>query len=252
MVLDGGLQLSIPNKLLVVPERYIDNDGAVQSNTTVAEVLIQPTLITTADTPLIGKMFWSQNYIYVDHDAGTFTVWLANVTTDSNLVTASPQCKSTSAGASAGSGAHITSTSSVTAAPTSITSGSAAPVSDASGNPGLSSGGIAGAVVGGVVATAAITAAAILCMMRSRKRRRRLNDEAGQNRDVLMDHYDASPSLSEEHRPKIESDALSVREMDAWRAPEELDSSQQRAEMAESRKSAHRSKHDVYELPGAT
>jgi hypothetical protein len=94
VVLDNGLELTIPNELLVVPEKQIDDTGEVKINSTFVKVLIQPTLAENAgDTPLIGKQFFSSTYLFVDHDAGTFTVWQANSTTDTRLVSVGGDCE---------------------------------------------------------------------------------------------------------------------------------------------------------------
>ena len=43
VVFDSGLELSIPNELLVVPEKMIDDSGKVQINSSAAAVLMRPT-----------------------------------------------------------------------------------------------------------------------------------------------------------------------------------------------------------------
>lgn len=90
------MELTLPNELLIVPEKKIDDSGKVYANTSVAEIMIQPTIGNgAADTPVVGKQFFSSNYLFVDHDAGTFTVWSANRTTDTRLVAVGGNCNAT-------------------------------------------------------------------------------------------------------------------------------------------------------------
>lgn len=106
VVLDSGMELTIPNELLVVPQKLIDDSGEVNINTTYSEVLLRPTLGNdAADIPMVGKMFFSSNYLFVDHDAGTFTVWQANNTQDTRLVSVGDNnCSATEPKESSGSG----------------------------------------------------------------------------------------------------------------------------------------------------
>lgn len=166
VVLDNGMELSIPNELLVVPERLIDKSGEVQTNSTYAAVLIQPTSgDNAADTPLIGKHFFSSTYLFVDHDAGTFTVWQANSTADTRLISVGDECsdlqehRPAEDKPSQNSDQHVSETSDE----------SNAPVETATENDSLSTGTIVGISIGAVSAIAAVIGLAVL-LMRRRKR----------------------------------------------------------------------------------
>jgi hypothetical protein len=161
VVLDDGLELTIPNELLVVPEKLIDDSGEVKLNQTYAEVLIQPTLEDNqGDTPLIGKQFFSSTYLFVDHDAGTFTIWQANSTSDTRLISVGNGCSVTKA--QDGQSAPKTQNASETQ--------NAPETQNESG--GLSTGAIVGIVTGATGALAALAAIIALAYLKRRKRRR--------------------------------------------------------------------------------
>ncbi|WPH01362.1 Hypothetical protein R9X50_00420400 [Acrodontium crateriforme] len=149
--LQGGMQLTIPNELLIVPERYIDDSGVIQANSSAVEVLINPTAASnTGDTPLIGRQFFSSVYLYVDFDDMTFTMWQANASTDSNLVSPIKNCQ--------------------------ITTPSASPSATLVAHPSQSTnkfsvGAIAGIAIGGTAVLIGLTVvAAVLCYRRRRRK----------------------------------------------------------------------------------
>ncbi|KAM0252754.1 hypothetical protein ACHAQJ_007592 [Trichoderma viride] len=86
-VLSSGLQIKISNHQLVVPGRYIDNNGdlAVNSSETVIRInSLQD--VNQNSLPALGRYFFTSAYLLVNQDAGEFTLWQANNTLDSNLV----------------------------------------------------------------------------------------------------------------------------------------------------------------------
>jgi len=188
VVFDSGLELSIPNELLVVPEKMIDDSGKVQINSSAAAVLIQPTLgENAADTPLVGKQFFSSTYLFVNHDAGTFTVWQANSTADTRLV-------------SVGSDCEVVKTAETPLAPAPSSSNNPSPeatnlpatASDTKEDgPSLATGVIVGIVVGGVALLAAIAGIIYFCLVRRKKK-------APSAKGLLVNH---GPVEDHRHKP---------------------------------------------------
>lgn len=85
--INGNVNVSIPNNLLVVPPGNISGEnGAIQYNNSVREVLIgAATGVDASNSGIFGRGFFQMAYLSVDYDAATFTVWQANATTDTNL-----------------------------------------------------------------------------------------------------------------------------------------------------------------------
>lgn len=163
MVLDDGLELPIPNELLVVPEKIVDSSGEVQRNTTFAEVLIQPQASDNAgDTPLIGKHFFSSTYLFVDHDAATFTVWQANVTADTRLTSVGGTCSNLQVQKPADDN------------PGQSTPEASAPAQPSPGidveDSNLPTGTIVSIAIGAAGALAVIVGLAVLCLVRRKKK----------------------------------------------------------------------------------
>ncbi|OQO00370.1 hypothetical protein B0A48_13718 [Cryoendolithus antarcticus] len=88
-----GLRVTIPNELLVLPNAVVDNTGAVIHNASDPIVMMAPTMtVNVNDNPQIGRPFFSSVYMMVNLDEETFTLWPANATTDSRLVTVRSTC----------------------------------------------------------------------------------------------------------------------------------------------------------------
>jgi len=167
VVFDSGLELTIPNELLVVPEKLIDDSGKVQINSTSAEVLIQPTLgANAADTPLIGKQFFSSTYLFVNHDAGTFTIWQANSTTDTRLVSVGSDCEVVKIQETPLVPAPSSSNNPLSGA---TDRPETAPETE-NDSPGLSTGLITGIAVGAAGLLAAVAVIIYLCFVRRKKK----------------------------------------------------------------------------------
>lgn len=178
VVFDSGLELSIPNELLVVPEKMIDDSGKVQINSSAAAVLIQPTLgDNAADTPLIGKQFFSSTYLFVNHDAGTFTVWQANSTTDTRLVSVGSDCEVIKIQETPLTPAP---SSSNNPSPEATNSPATASNMEEEGS-SLATGVIVGIAVGGAALLAAIAGVIYLCFVRRKKK-------APSEKGLLVDH----------------------------------------------------------------
>lgn len=159
------MELTLPNELLIVPEKMIDDSGKVYANSSVAEIMIQTQIGNgAADTPVVGKQFFSSNYLFVDHDAGTFTVWTANRTTDSRLVSVGGDCNATD---TQGNPVTDNPTDDQSEVPNSVSSGSKTSGDGTS----LSTGTIAG-IAGGAAGALAVIAVILFVCFKRRKRRR--------------------------------------------------------------------------------
>ena len=84
---NNQLNVTIPNDILVVPPQYVDSNGTIQTNNSVRELLLNGNAASTAqDTLFLGRQFFSAAYLMVDLDNEQFTMWKANPTTSSELV----------------------------------------------------------------------------------------------------------------------------------------------------------------------
>jgi hypothetical protein len=252
VVFDDGLELAIPNELLVVPERLIDDSGEVQLNSTYAEVLIQPTDGDNAgDTPRIGKQFFSSTYLFVDHDAGTFTVWQANSTSDTRLVSVGGDCdtiKTQEAPVSSSSAAALPKATDTrqTNSPQADSPQTTAPqtASDQDEDSGsLSTGVIAGVAVGAGGSLAVIAIILVACFMRKKKRNQRAEKSLLSNDSAPVD-YKSSPYSFVDTRHELHNAATS--ELAAAQDARELDSVE--SKRGYSGYKPRNSPHQVYEL----
>ncbi|EEU42215.1 uncharacterized protein NECHADRAFT_79911 [Fusarium vanettenii 77-13-4] len=88
--LNTGLSITIPNNQLIVPERRINENGEIYRNDS------QPLLrINGMQDGLlsIGRFFFTAAYLATNQDAGKFTIWKANPSTDQDLVALDPNNK---------------------------------------------------------------------------------------------------------------------------------------------------------------
>ncbi|KAI0536934.1 aspartic peptidase domain-containing protein [Xylaria digitata] len=141
-----GPSVRIPSSELVRPERYIDTDtGAIIANYSRSNLVLNSLQAGNEnDLSQLGRIFLSSAYVMLNQDNGEFTIWAANPTKSESLVGVDSK------------GNYITtfcvdSTNSMTPTPT--------PLVTKSGSTKLSSGAIAGIVVGAVAALAIITGA---------------------------------------------------------------------------------------------
>ena len=131
---DSGLSIRVPNDQYVVPFVEWDENGARKFNTSRREVLISR----VADNPAtLGRYFLTSAYLMVHQDDQTFTLWQANPSTNSQLVSVASQkdgdtcTNSTTAGSASGSAATPSSSSTTangkdSSTPTALIAGSTA------------------------------------------------------------------------------------------------------------------------------
>ncbi|KAM0193010.1 hypothetical protein ACHAPI_007959 [Fusarium lateritium] len=81
--LESGLEIRVPNNQYVVPFVDIDTDGSRVIDTTKRDILMKGI---EDEAPTLGRYFLTAAYLMVNHDAGTFTLWKANVTEESSPV----------------------------------------------------------------------------------------------------------------------------------------------------------------------
>ncbi|KAF6825795.1 hypothetical protein CMUS01_09678 [Colletotrichum musicola] len=86
--LSSGLNITISKDQLVVPEVTIDTrTGDLLVNSTERNMLVISLQDVNADDmPYLGFQFLAADYLQVNHDAGQFSLWRTNDTTDENLV----------------------------------------------------------------------------------------------------------------------------------------------------------------------
>ncbi|MCJ1247152.1 hypothetical protein MMC30_004364 [Trapelia coarctata] len=164
--IDHSVSINLFNLIqLVLPDQKISDAGNVVPNTSVRDVMLYSLQdVNKNDLPQLGYWFFTAAYLMVNHDAGTFTMWEANPTTDSKLVAATADnAASTCTATTTTVGSAIT-TSTQTATsdvPISDASTIGTPTSSAQApqaveqNP-LSKGTIAGIAAGGAAAFAAM------------------------------------------------------------------------------------------------
>ena len=87
-ILSSGLELTIPNSQLVVPDVQVDSQGQMYvSNDTVREILVYNLEDSNInDMSLLGQVFLTSVYMHVDNEREQFTLWQAKPTTDEDLI----------------------------------------------------------------------------------------------------------------------------------------------------------------------
>jgi hypothetical protein len=242
VVLDNGLELTIPNELLVVPQKLIDDSGKVQINTTYSEVLLRPTLGNdAADIPMIGKQFFSSTYLFVDHDTGTFTVWQANNTRETRLISVGGNCDLTESEESPAS-------SSPTGNPPQATDDTP-PSALGTDDDALTTGTIVGIAVGAASSLVALAIIIYICFVRRKKRKSRTEKSLLSDNDARYGNPD-HPYGGFDARHELHNVATS--ELNAAENPKELPSGKEASELdCVQSKHAYKSPtstHMVYEL----
>ncbi|RSL86448.1 hypothetical protein CEP51_002820 [Fusarium floridanum] len=89
--LTTGLSITIPNNQLIVPERRIGEDGEIYRND--SQPLLRISRLESDGLISIGRFFFTAAYLASNEDAGKFTIWNANPTTDQALVALDPNNK---------------------------------------------------------------------------------------------------------------------------------------------------------------
>ena len=154
--IDPGLDITIPNHQLVVPDYDIDSYGQTfVKNDSNREVLLSSLQFNQGDVMVLGLPFFTSAYMMADNDREQFTLWQAQATTKSNIIPmAKPGCQNTSAAAD----------------PVPSTAPGSSPIGrNGLGHAAISKGTIAGVVVGGITGIALFFAC--FFVLRSRRAR---------------------------------------------------------------------------------
>ena len=203
--IDPGLDITIPNHQLVVPEYNTDSTGQNYiKDGTKREVLINSLQQVNAnDKIVLGLPFFTSAYMMVDNDREQFTIWKSQATTDSNLFAMPPLHCDTPA-------------TSARPSPTSPASHTPS-VTDAIHEPTpISSGTIAGAVVGGFAGTALFLLGFFFIW---RRRRTRMQGK-GVVKGSRIGSHPVSPIY---YKPELASDRQPPQEMADFRDPGQTD-----------------------------
>ncbi|KAM3543902.1 hypothetical protein ARSEF1564_003239 [Beauveria bassiana] len=84
---EGGLQIAIPNRLLIVPETKIVDSGDIVSNSSSQVILIDSLQdVTSKSMPKLGRNFFSLAYLQSNQDSGQYSIWQLNPTPNEDLV----------------------------------------------------------------------------------------------------------------------------------------------------------------------
>ncbi|KAI9826349.1 MAG: hypothetical protein M1832_000266 [Thelocarpon impressellum] len=155
----AGLEVTIPNEQLVVPEYVLNSRGqTVIASEYSRELLINPLQeVNKNDMPILGQVFLASSYLHVDEDSQTFSLW-RSVANDEKRIVATGDPRDCPAAKSAEEGAP---------------SPSPVPAESAPGpspSKALSTGAVAGAITSGIVAASlAVVLAWFLCARRWRR-----------------------------------------------------------------------------------
>ncbi|KAF2761322.1 hypothetical protein EJ05DRAFT_483703 [Pseudovirgaria hyperparasitica] len=85
--LESGLNVTIPNSQFVVAENMVSNDtGVVAYNSKIQYVMLGQNEYEHVEVLMLGKYFFTAAVMLVNHEIGEFTLWEANPTTDTDLV----------------------------------------------------------------------------------------------------------------------------------------------------------------------
>ncbi|KAJ4865508.1 hypothetical protein T069G_02038 [Trichoderma breve] len=175
--LDNNMDITIPNRQLIVPKRYIDDNGDLAINSSLPVIRINSLQNTTSQTlPNLGRYFLTAAYVLFNRDAKEFTLWQANPTSDEDLVSVNTT-SAPSSGSDKGGKPTVTDT-----------------ASKASSS--LSSGAIAGIAIGCAVIIAISLGILWWCRILRRKSKAGLERSTSQERT-----YNADESFYQKHSP---------------------------------------------------
>ncbi|KUL91883.1 hypothetical protein ZTR_01061 [Talaromyces verruculosus] len=189
----SGLSVRIPNDQLVVPNLTIDEStGSILANGSAPELVLNSIQsINADDLPQLGRQFLTSAYLMLNQDANTYTLWEANPVTNEDLVAVDQ------GGTPISIFCTTTSTTTTSQMPQTATS-NAVPYNKNSGDKeDLSSGAIAGVVVG-CIAGMALLAVLVFCVISKRRRERAKANDDG----IALSHPEVvyrRRSLSELH-----------------------------------------------------
>lgn len=238
MELNNAFSVEIPNDILVVPPQEVTETGAISTDTARSEVLLDPTLAVNADdAAILGRPFFSAAYLYLDHDAGTFTLWQANPTTETDLVVLGGGCSDLQVNAPGNNGSAIGSHNDGASASNHTMPGKKKP--GTAHNSHLPTGVVVGAVVGSAVGAAALAAIVVVVYMRKRGDRRPLakHEDIAISEPQSQPHVQNGSSQMYDNRPLGQgvgfNEAMSseFREMGAHQDPFEIAGREKPAEL---------------------
>lgn len=189
--LEGNLDITIPNRQLIVPDRTIKDNGAMVANASRPVIRINSLQDTTQTAfPYLGRYFLTAAYVVANSDANEFTIYQANPTSEEDLVALGEDNKSVNAQATCtvqptasadpgeGDGTN-TAESTETAEPTSKESSSNnESTNDEQEDEGLSTGALVGIAVGICVPVIAGVAFLIWFLMRRKHKKEQERQEA--------------------------------------------------------------------------
>lgn len=189
ITLEGGLAVRIPNQQLVVPDKYLDDNGVWQNNSTGPDLLIN---VETGSNPVasLNRYFFSAAYLAVNQDAGQFTLWQAHTTSNQNLVGLDEKNQVVSA--------FCSSSRSPTLSPTVSPTVSPSPTSTSQSN-GLSGGAIGGIVVGVVGGVALLIGAGFLFFQYRKKSTLQKQLQTSQAADAATEDKSAAQTLTQDY-----------------------------------------------------
>lgn len=194
-----------------MPDQYIDDSGVLRTNDSAAALLIDALDgVNANDRSTISVDFFSGAYLTVNLDNSTWSIWTANATTNTNIVTiGDDHCEQTA--------------------------DPVAPVADSESVPppaeettGLESGAIAGIAVGGACAVLLIVGALVLIVLKRRKSRQvaELTKTANQHpspSDEKQPPYYVYPEDPQHMRAEVEGTYRHPAELYSQRDPAELE-----------------------------
>jgi hypothetical protein len=208
ITLSSGLKVRIANDQLVIPDLTIDKtSGSILANASAPELVLNSMQQVNADDlPQLGRQFLSSAYVMVNQDAGQFTLWAAKPTTEEDLVAVNPENRVYSSFCAPGVSNLVGATQSAgTSNPTQSAASTGQSQRTEGAGTGLSSGTIAGIVVGGVAGAALVAAGIFFAIIRRRRRRRqtKLSPETAEasNLPKVVDQTPRAPQELPGHLP---------------------------------------------------
>ncbi|KAM3548493.1 hypothetical protein MY1884_009160 [Beauveria asiatica] len=170
---EGGLQIAIPNRLLIVPETKIADSGDIVSNSSSQVILIDSLQdVTSKSMPKLGRNFLSLAYLQSNQDSGQYSIWQVNPTPNEDLVVVDEKNAIVRGGRPCPAGATTAPSSQPSSQPSS-------PSQQGHDNKPLSTAAMAGIAVGAVAVVALIGGLAWF-LLRKRKTRAAAEAEAAE------------------------------------------------------------------------
>ncbi|KAK5138161.1 hypothetical protein LTR08_004856 [Meristemomyces frigidus] len=226
-------EVRVPNDILIVQPQNIESDGSISTDTSRDLLTINMIQgVNAGDTLKLGRTFFSAAYLNVDFDAETFTLWAANATADTRLVSQGAQCAQphSNAPSTTNTGSATGSSSATRSSDQSTATGAeeASSTNIASSNGGgttphstpFSPGTIAGIAVGSALGAVLLAAMAVICCLRRRHRRRQSRENGASN--DLAAPLKPAPAYVLHGQGYNESASEPVLEMSTQRDPQEL------------------------------